>query len=148
MGREIRTFAQSSDFLQDLFVDLIQSFDPSRIHDEIGFLRWATSVARNNIRDQRRRQQRRMMERLATTFSPAGPRSSSPSSLEIQELENALERLPPDYREVIELRSLDGLSFKELAQRMERASEGAVQMLHARALARLSEAFHHREDDS
>ena len=47
-----------------------------------------------------------------------------------------LERLPPEYREVIILRNLQDLSHAEIANRMNR-SEGAVQMLWLRALEQL-----------
>lgn len=47
-----------------------------------------------------------------------------------------LDRLPPDYREVIVLRNLEGLPHEEVARRMKR-SPGAVRMLWLRALAQL-----------
>jgi RNA polymerase sigma-70 factor (ECF subfamily) len=66
---------------------------------------------------------------------------TSPSQVLIQHerqvlLAQALERLPEDYREVIVLRSLEGLSHDEVAKRLGRNS-GAVRMLWVRALARL-----------
>jgi RNA polymerase sigma-70 factor (ECF subfamily) len=51
-------------------------------------------------------------------------------------LADALEELPPDYREVIILSHLEGLSFPEVASRMGR-SVNSVKNLWARALARL-----------
>jgi RNA polymerase sigma-70 factor (ECF subfamily) len=51
-------------------------------------------------------------------------------------LAEVLARLPDDYREVILLRNLHGLSHEEVARRMNR-SLGAVRMLWVRALARL-----------
>jgi RNA polymerase sigma-70 factor (ECF subfamily) len=51
-------------------------------------------------------------------------------------LADALSRLPEDYREVIVLRNLEGLSHHEVAARMGRAV-GAVRMLWLRALSRL-----------
>jgi len=53
-------------------------------------------------------------------------------------LSQVLDRLPEDYREVIILRNLQGLSYEEIAERMER-NAGAVRMLWVRALARLRE---------
>ena len=46
------------------------------------------------------------------------------------------EQLPADYREVIILRHLEGLSFPDVAQRMGRTVD-SVDKLWARALARL-----------
>lgn len=51
-------------------------------------------------------------------------------------LADVLTRLPDDYREVIVLRNLEGLSHEDIAQRMGRGV-GAVRMLWVRALARL-----------
>ena len=55
-------------------------------------------------------------------------------------LAEVLSRLPDDYREVIVLRNLQGLSHEEVAARMGR-NVGAVRMLWVRALARLREAM-------
>jgi RNA polymerase sigma-70 factor (ECF subfamily) len=51
---------------------------------------------------------------------------------------DALARLSPDHREVIQLRNLQRLDFAEVARRMNR-SRPAVQMLWVRALANLQE---------
>jgi RNA polymerase sigma-70 factor (ECF subfamily) len=51
-------------------------------------------------------------------------------------LADVLARLPDDYREVIVLRDLEGLSHEEVARRMNRGV-GAVRMLWVRALAKL-----------
>lgn len=51
-------------------------------------------------------------------------------------LAEVLERLPHDYREVIILRNLQGLSHEQIAEQMQR-SVGATRMLWVRALATL-----------
>lgn len=51
-------------------------------------------------------------------------------------LANALAALPRDYREAVVLRHLEGLSFPEIALRMDRSLD-SVKKLWARALARL-----------
>ena len=51
-------------------------------------------------------------------------------------LANALDLLPKDYREVLILRHLEGLTFPEVAQRMERTLD-SVKKLWTRALERL-----------
>jgi len=51
-------------------------------------------------------------------------------------LAEVMERLPDDYRQIIVLRNLAGVSHAEAARRMNR-DEGAVRMLWVRALARL-----------
>jgi RNA polymerase sigma-70 factor (ECF subfamily) len=55
-------------------------------------------------------------------------------------LADALGRLPADYREVLILRHLEGLTFPEVAARMGRSLD-SVEKLWARALPRLRRAF-------
>lgn len=52
----------------------------------------------------------------------------------------ALDRLPPEYRDVLVYRSLEGQSFPVVAERMGR-SVGAVTMLWARAVRRFREVY-------
>ena len=56
------------------------------------------------------------------------------------QLASALEQLPPDYRQVIILRHLEGLPFAEVAARMGRSVD-SVEKLWVRALARLRKAL-------
>ncbi len=62
-------------------------------------------------------------------------------------LADTLEKLPADYREVILLRNVEGLSHAEVAERMGR-QEGAVRMLWVRALKSLREQFGAKPGDS
>lgn len=55
-------------------------------------------------------------------------------------LADALERLPPDYREAIVLRHIEGLTFPEIASRMGRSVD-SVEKLWARALPKLRRAL-------
>jgi RNA polymerase sigma-70 factor (ECF subfamily) len=77
-------------------------------------------------------------QRLGRVLAAPG---SSPSQQAMRHekevvLADLLARLPDDYREVIVLRNLEGLSHEEVARRMGR-NVGAVRMLWTRALARL-----------
>ena len=51
-----------------------------------------------------------------------------------------LAKLPAHYREVIILRNLQGLSFEEVAKRMNRSS-GAVRMLWLRAIDKFKRVY-------
>ena len=146
IGHEARAFAQSTDILQDLFVELIRDFDRFELRDDDAFLKWAVQVARNNVRDLARRCRLRRAEKLATSIvEGAGrdrdkgdtPADRAIAAERIRRLEAALAELPEDYRTVVELRNLERLSYREIAERLDRPTEGAVQMLHARAMARL-----------
>lgn len=73
----------------------------------------------------------------AADSSPSGIAAAREQRLRLAEV---LERLPPDYREVILLRNLEDLPHEEVARRMNR-SPGAVRMLWVRALSALREEF-------
>lgn len=53
---------------------------------------------------------------------------------------NELAKLRPDYRDVLILRNLQGLSFEEIADRMDRKA-GAVRMLWLRAIEKMRQVY-------
>lgn len=77
-------------------------------------------------------------QKLGEMLAVSGSSPSQQAARHEQELilADVLARLPDDYREVVILRNLEGLSHEEVAQRMGK-SAGAVRMLWVRALARL-----------
>ena len=60
-------------------------------------------------------------------------------------LANALAKLPPDYRETLVLRHLQGLTFPEISRRMGR-SQDSVEKLWVRGLARLRQIMMEPQD--
>ena len=132
MGEEARRQAESVDFLQELFVEVIEGFERAGLKDERGFVRWATRIARNNIRDRVRRRRERALESFSTMLRAGGPGAEgerpSERAMEREEVERlieGLEGLKPDDQRVIELRDFEGLPFREIARRMGRPSEAA-----------------------
>ena len=80
----------------------------------------------------------RSAQRLDQLLPAQGPTPSGEllAAEQRSRLIEVLERLPPEYRQVILLRNLQELSYEQIAQRMDRRP-GAVRMLWVRALARL-----------
>ena len=74
--------------------------------------------------------------------SPSGSMQADESAVE---LANELGRLPTQYREVIVYRILQGMSFAEIAERMDRSS-GAVRMLWLRAIEAFKAARESRHE--
>jgi len=69
--------------------------------------------------------------------SPSGAAAAQERAVEIA---NHLAQLRPDYRDVIVLRNLQGLSFEEVANRMNR-KPGAVRMLWLRAIEKFRQLY-------
>ena len=66
------------------------------------------------------------------------PSEAAMSSEAAQQVSNAMRRLSEDYRTVLQMVRLDGLTLREAAQRMGRTRE-ATKKLYGRAMCRLTE---------
>ena len=97
----------------------------------------STEPAVNNIRDEVRRGREKAIESFSRSIaSRPGPSTEVELGEDLHLLAERLEGMDEDHRRVIELRALDNLRFKEVAERMGR-SEDAVRMLFRRALVSL-----------
>lgn len=137
--------------------DRFQSTDPSELFD------WLRRILLNNIHDVRRRyirsEKRRIDKELPLTSDHAQSlirelsihRQHSPESDAIRRedsewLNQALEMLPRRYRQAILWRYRDGLSYEEMAARIDR-SEDAVRMLCRRSLLELKSLLGPQADE-
>ena len=145
----------ASDAVQQTLLEAWRDWDRFRGEHEPQRLAWLRKILAHQLAHLRRRYagtQKRDVGRevsleasLAQTTRRLGQLLAggqpSPSQQAVQHEEEltlaaVLERLPPDYREVIVLRNLLELPYEEIAERMQRGV-GAVRMLWVRALARL-----------
>lgn len=145
----------ASDVVQQALLEAVKAFPRFRGHTDGEFAAWLRQILAHALAHEIRRYagtQKRDLGKersLEETLDEASQRlgdivpatGTSPSqSLVKQErqlaLARALERLPEDYRDVLILRNLEGLSHEETARRLGR-NPGAVRMLWVRALARL-----------
>ncbi len=147
MGAKAREMVESVDLLQELFLEVLRDLERFEIRSESAFLRWATVIARNNIRDRLRRRRESFIdeaEQVAAdpqwqeTFEEPSPSQKVSASEEVDGVRRAIARLPEEYQRVIELRDFRGLPYRQIATQLGRETENAVQMLHHRALARLT----------
>lgn len=153
---DLRGFVDADDVMQVTYLEAflrIERFEPRGAES---FLSWLAQIARNNLRDAARSQQRAKrppaakriaaasdgettvaaLERLFATLSTPSRRLAA---REVQEaLEQALQRLPEDYALVVRRCDLAGEPAADVAARLGR-TVGAVYMLRARALDRLRE---------
>jgi RNA polymerase sigma-70 factor (ECF subfamily) len=145
----------SSDVVQETFLDAHRDFPRFRGTTEAELVAWLRTILASNLANQVRRYRGtkgrdvRLERKLANAIDQSSlalerilvAPQSSPSQQAMRReqgviLASALERLPADYREVIILRHLEGLSFPEVAARMGKTQD-SVKNLWARALANL-----------
>ncbi len=145
----------ASDIVQQTLLEAVKAFPQFRGSTEAELTAWLRQILAHALAHEIRRyhgaQKRdvtlevsldaelaRSSQRLGAMLAESGP---SPSQQVAQReldvlLAEVLARLPDDYREVLILRHLEGLSHDDIAQRMNRTA-GAVRMLWTRALIAL-----------
>jgi len=159
MGGEIRSKLESMDLVQDALVCALRDLGNFTYKSEGDFLLWLSKIAENRLRDNLdklhadkrdiRKEVRLDSYRPTTGESFAGAVGpidlTTPSVImskreDLARLAKALDALKPEYRKVIVLTKIEGLSYKEIADRLGKSGD-AVRMLVSRAVAALSGAF-------
>jgi RNA polymerase sigma-70 factor (ECF subfamily) len=159
MGREIRSKMDSMDLVQDAFVSALEDMGDFTYKDEGDFLRWLSKIVENRIRDNVKklradkrniRKEVSLRNRVPTTgksfASALGPIATTTPSVivskgeDLDKLEKAINKLTPEYREVIILKKIEGLSYKEIGNKLGKSSD-AVGMLVSRAMISLINTF-------
>ena len=159
MGGEIRSKLESMDLAQDVFISALRDLGNFTYKSEGDFLLWLSKIAENRIRDNldRLHANKRDIHKEVRfdSFRPTTGESfagavgpidrTTPSVImskreDLTRLARAIDTLKPEYRKVIVLTKIEGLSCKEIADRMGKSAD-AVRMLVSRAIAALSGAF-------
>jgi len=123
--RRVLDTADAEDVLQDVFYELIQAYRMMRPAEQV--TAWLYRVARNRITDLFRRRKSVSLnepvgEEDGATIedllpSPeAGPEAMYARGVMLEALDEALEELPAEQREVFVAHELLGRSFKEMAE--------------------------------
>jgi RNA polymerase sigma factor (sigma-70 family) len=117
------------DILQDVFSELVEANRMLMPIDHV--TGWLFQVARNRITDLFRKKQPERFSDVAIAnadddlllfedllpSSDTGPDAAYARSVLLDELEDALDELPPEQRDVFIAHEIDGVSFKELSAR-------------------------------
>jgi RNA polymerase sigma-70 factor (ECF subfamily) len=159
IGRRLQGKLDADDLIQETFLAAHRSWPLFRGTTESELVCWLreilTARLANLLRHYLGTQQRdvRLERELAAELDQSSrcldmafiaPQSSPSQQASRREqavlLANALQCLPADYREVLILRHLEGLSFPEVAERMERTLD-SVKKVWPRALARLRQVL-------
>jgi RNA polymerase sigma-70 factor (subfamily 1) len=163
MGPELRTQLQSMDLVQDAFISALRDLGNFTYKNEGDFLRWVSKIAENRLRDNldkihaNKRDARKEIplnnnsSATQDTFvGILGPVDTATPSLimskqeDLNKLEKAMDKLKPEYREVITLIKIEELSYKEAGDKLGKGPD-AVRMLLSRAITALSQTFENTE---
>lgn len=155
VGRHLRSKLDASDVVQETFLEAHRHFDHFQGASEPQLVGWLRQILAGVLANQVRRylgtQARdiRLEQQLADNLDRSSAALegalaasiTSPSQQAVQReqgvlLADALAGLPEDYREILILRHIEGLTFPEIAQRMERTID-SVEKLWLRALGKL-----------
>jgi RNA polymerase sigma-70 factor, ECF subfamily len=114
----LRDSHDAEDAVQDAFLRAHRAFDRFRGTDGRA---WLLTIVRNSCYSQMR-QNRRRPEEVAfeeevhgSGFDPADANAVAWNEAKGEQLRQALERLPAEYREVIVLHEIEGLAYREIA---------------------------------
>jgi len=159
MGKELRSKLESMDLVQDVLVCALKDMGNFTYKNEGDFVRWLARITENRLRDNLdklhadkrdiRKEVRLNSHRLTLEDSFAAALepidATTPSAImskreEFNKLAKAIDALKPEYREVIVLNKVEGLSYREIGDKLGRSAD-AARMLFSRAMAALIGAF-------
>jgi len=159
MGRQLRSKLESMDLVQDVLMSALRDLGNFTYKTEGDFLRWLSRIAENRLRGHVQRfhankRDIRKEVRLDGYRSTAEDSvvaaldavvTTTPSAIvsrreELDKLAKAIEALKPEYKQVVVLAKIEGLSYKEIGRRLGKSAD-AARMLFSRAMAELTDAF-------
>jgi RNA polymerase sigma-70 factor (ECF subfamily) len=152
LDSDLRAQVRESDIVQQSLLEAHQDFPKFEGRDVQTLVKWLETILRSNVADLRRRFDARRRQGVEPDVSLDDSQSSfaqeikqnlldsggdvAGSSASDLELEQALSRLPEDYREVILMRHRDKLSFAQIGEQTGRSAD-AARMCWTRAVKRL-----------
>ena len=159
MGAELRSKLESMDLVQDVLMSALKDLGNFKYKTEGDFLRWLSRIAENRLRGHlhrlhaNKRDIRKEVQlngyrpTVEDSFVAAldAVDTTTPSAImskreELDKLAKAIDVLKPEYRQVIVLTKIEGLSYKEIGEKLGKSSE-AVRKLVSRALEELISIF-------
>ena len=159
MGAELRSKLESMDLVQDALMSALKDLGTFEYKTEGDFLRWLSRIAENRLRNQLQRlhaNKRDIRKEVRLNgYRPTVEDSfvaaldavdtTTPSAImskreDLDKLTKAIDVLKPEYRQVIVLTKIEGLSYKEIGEKLGKSSE-AVRKLVSRALEELISIF-------
>jgi RNA polymerase sigma-70 factor (ECF subfamily) len=149
LGAELHGVLEVDDVLQETFLRAFRDLDRFTYRSPGSFMQWLSAVASHVLADLARYHARRQRDAAQVVPLPSGSRPDTPQLVNFRtpsrvlaeqegvlRLLRKLDALPEQYREVIVLAKIEGLTTAELADRLGKPREAVSLLLH-RALQRL-----------
>lgn len=127
--RRVSDAAEAEDILQEVLYELVSAYRLMHPIEQVGA--WLMTVARNRVVDHFRKKKSRpvealgaesaleeegpSLEELLPSLAP-GPEGEVVRQVLLAQIEEALDELPREQREVFVAHELEGLSFKEMSE--------------------------------
>ncbi len=159
MGKELRSKLESMDLVQDTLIHALNGLGDFTYKNEGDFIRWLSTIAENVLRGNLKKLHAGKRDiRREVPLGRYGPTTDSrlvgnpgpidattPSVImskkeDIRKLEGAIDKLRPEYREVIMLAKIEELSYSQIGERLGKSTD-AVGMLLSRAMLALTNIF-------
>ena len=140
----------AEDLTHDVFVRVFRSLHTYRPGTFEG---WLHRITTNVFLDKMRRKQRIRFDALSDeasarlASSAAGPEQQVHDGMFEDDIQRALDALPPDFRAAVVLCDIEGLSYEEIAATLD-IKLGTVRSRIHRGRAQLREALAHRAPDT
>lgn len=136
---------QAEDILQDVFVKAWHGIPKLSLAD-LNFSAWLYTIAGNTVNDYFRRMYRRPQTvTLSPDFEIASSHDTSRATeigINTAHVHAALNKLSPDYKQVLELRFIQEFSVEETARILQKTSV-STRVLQYRALKKLESIYKH-----
>ena len=134
---QVKDKMTAEDVTEEVFLKAWKAIKSCR-GKERTFSSWLYRIAHNNVIDIFRSQQKKWTVDMETVAELNQPAVEIETELDHQEILNSLTDLPPNQRQVIILKFIEGLDNFEI-ERIIGKSQGAIRVLQTRALAKLRE---------
>lgn len=159
MGKALRSRLESMDLVQDVFINAFGALEDFTYKNEGDFVRWLSKITQNALADNLdklhaakrdiRKEYHFSNRNSATDDMPGEVKGNinvtTPSVIiskreDLAKLEKAIDELKPEYRDVVVLSKIEGLSYKEIGKKLGKSPD-AVRMLMPSAMAELTTVF-------
>ena len=143
LGKKLRSKVETMDVVQGVFLEAVRTAEEREFKSEGHFRAWLNRLVENRIRKDARDwgRQKRDASRERSFFNTSGEERTDieqdrrrPISIveefdDLERMEDALEKLPEDRREIIVMRFFDQLTYAEIGEKIGKSEDATRKMV-------------------